>query len=164
MLQLLLNLAGFYDYTLPSPDGSSLPLSRYKGKKVMIINIASASRYSFQLDSLETLYEKYHDNLTIIAVPSNSFLHEPLDDAGIQQLIATHHISFPVTARSVVTGATRLPLYEWLAKKDLNSIVDYAVLGDFQKVLISPEGKIVGMFSGATNPMDIYVQEAVAGH
>jgi len=157
LFYLLLYTAGggFYDLTLRTPDGNTLHLSDYKGKKVLIVNLASASRWASQLDHLEELQRRYDSNLVVIGIPSNSFGNEPLDNTGISQWNSDQHVNFPVAEKSVVSGATQIALYQWL---------QYPVIGDYQKYLVDEQGTLIGFFSSDTDPLNYVVTNAVIGN
>src|SRR6186713_3419958 len=90
----ILFFTDFYDLSLGSYDGSTIHLSAYKGKKVLIVNVASRSYYASQLQHLDTLGKMFGDQLVIIAVPSNSFGKEPMDSAAIARLQKEGHFHF----------------------------------------------------------------------
>lgn len=144
----------FYDYSLPLVNGRTLNLKNLKGKKVLIVNIATASSHAKQLQSLEALQQRYKGKLVVIAVPSNSFEREPLDNARIAaQLVTKNKASFLIAAKSSVKGKDKLPLFDWLASKEANGVVDIPMVNNFQKVLINGNGKIVGIFFTTEDPL-----------
>lgn len=147
--------AGFYDLSLRTPAGKILHLADFKGKKVLVVNLASASRMAGQLEHLEELQRRFASRVVIIGIPSNSFLNEPLDNAGIGQWISDEHINFPVAEKSVVSGATKIPLYQWLHTD---------VIGDYQKYLVDEQGRMIGYFSPETDPLNDVVTNAITGN
>ncbi len=106
----------FYDFSLVKPGGAVVPLSEYKGKVVVVVNLASKSSYAEQVAGLEKLEEQFKDQgLIVIGVPSDDFgKEEPGDDAAIQKTYADQHVTFPVMAKSVVCGKDELPVYGFL--------------------------------------------------
>jgi glutathione peroxidase len=155
-------LTSIYTYSIPVAGGGTLDMADYKGKKILIVNIASNSMYAPQLNRLEELYQKYKDSLVIIAVPSNSFTKEPLSDQQIKErLLSQYHASYLIVAKSSVSGALQLPLYKWLTLAEKNGVVNNPVTGDFQKFLINSKGSLVGIFSPDTDPLAAELQNAI---
>ena len=158
----LLIATGIYEFTIPAISGGTIKLKDYKGKKMLIVNIATGSRFASQLSNLEALYQQHKDSLVIIAVPSNSFGKEPLSNQEIQrELTSKYNTHFLVAAKSVVSGATRIPLYKWLTSAEQNGVVDNPVNADFQKFLINNSGHLVGIFSSTTDPLAEELQNAI---
>lgn len=108
-----------YDYELPGPDGKGVPLSTFKGKTLLIVNLARNSSYNSQLAGLQKLSDQYKDKgVMVIGVPSNDFgAAEPGTDAEIQKVYKTDDkITFPVMAKSPLIGEMELPFYLYLTK------------------------------------------------
>jgi len=106
-----------YDYELPGSDGKGVPLSSFKGKTLLIVNLARNSSYNSQLAGLQKLSEQYKDKgLVVIGVPSNEFgAAEPGTDAEIQKAYKVDgKVTFPVMAKSTLTGEMELPFYQFL--------------------------------------------------
>lgn len=153
-----------YDITLPAANGDTIKMSDFKGKMVLVVNIASQSSYVDQLRGLDSLYIQHKDKLVIIACPSNSFGHEPLSDSEISSLLLKkYNIHFLVGGMTPVTGDTRSPLYQWLGEVSRNGVSENTVAGDFQKYLISPEGKLIGFFAGEITPDNALLHAAISG-
>lgn len=158
----LLVFTNIYEYTVPAASGGTFRLNDYKGKKMLIVNIATGSRFSSQLTALETLYQRHKDSLVVIAIPSNTFGKEPLNDLEIgQQLTDKYNAHFLVAAKSIVSGATQLPLYKWLTSANENGVVDNPVTADFQKFLINNDGQLVGIFSANAEPLGAELENAI---
>lgn len=155
--------SSFYNYTLPLNDGTSIKLSDFKGKKVMLVNIATTSTYINQLHELETLQQQFRDSLVIIAVPSNSFNSEPLTDENIRPTLQTFgHFSFLLTAKAAVEGDKALSVYKWVADKQKNGRASFEITSNFQKVLIDEEGQIIGFFASDVNPLNQIIRTVIA--
>jgi glutathione peroxidase len=172
-MKILLALALFFTpvsiYTLspPSISGGTIPLSQYEGKCILITNIATGSVYAPQLAELQQLYQSHSSKLVVIAVPSNSFGHEPRSNAQIAAYLdSAYGITFPVTAKYNVTDSLAPvdPLYQWLTGKYQNGVFSSEVGGDFQKYLINKQGKLVGIFDSATSPISAPVLQALQIH
>lgn len=161
---LLIVQTSLYSLHFKSVDGSTVSYSAYQGKKILLVNIASGSEKAAQLADLQQLYTLYQNNLVVIAFPTNSFGNEPLSDQAIQQLCQSQYgVSFPIAAKSVLTGSEAQPVYKWIASKSENGMMDGVVVNDFQKFLINEEGKLIGVFAPSINPMDSTLQDAITG-
>jgi glutathione peroxidase len=109
-----------YAYVLPGADGKDVPLSSFKGKVILLVNLARNSSYNEQLPALIKLSETYKDKgLIVIGIPSNDFgSAEPGTDAEIQKFYKTDNkVPFPVMARAALIGDEKIPLYEYLTKE-----------------------------------------------
>src|SRR5579864_3873600 len=113
----LFGASGVYDFTLPSIDGQDAPLGQFKGKVLLLVNVASKCGYTPQYAGLESLYEKYKDQgLVVIGFPANNFgAQEPGTNEEIKSFCTrTYHVSFPMYAKVSVKGADKTPLYQYL--------------------------------------------------
>jgi glutathione peroxidase len=133
-----------YDYVLPSADGKNIPVSSFKGKYLLIVNLARQSSYNSQLPALIKLNEIYRDRgLIVIGVPSNDFgASEPGSDAEIQKFYADAKAKFLITAVSKLTGDDALPLYLYLAHPAPTGAAD-AVHWNYTKFFVDPSGKVI---------------------
>jgi glutathione peroxidase len=133
-----------YDYVLPSADGKNIPVASFKGKYLLIVNLARQSSYNSQLPALIKLSETYRDRgLVVIGVPSNDFgASEPGSDQEIQKFYADAKASFLVTAVSKLTGDDALPLYLYLAHPAATAPAE-TVHWNYTKFFIDPGGKMI---------------------
>lgn len=141
-----------YDFSFETLDGNPLPLSKFKGKVLLVVNTASQCGFTPQYKGLEELYKKYEaKGLVIIGVPSNDFgEQEPGSSAEIKKFCALNYgVTFPMTTKQVVSGDEANPFYKWT----------YSVLGfgsapkwNFHKYLIDTNGKVVDYFASTTAP------------
>ncbi len=148
-----------YDFELPGADGKGVPLSSFKGKTLLVVNLGSKSSFNAQLPALEKLAEHYKDRgLVVIGVPSNEFgAAEPGTDAEIQKLYTGEDkVTFPVMAKSVLTGDLQLPLYGFLTKANGGP-----VHWNYTKFFIGKDGKVVARFDPAVTPDSVEMQAAV---
>ena len=146
----------FYDFTVKTIDGKDLPLSSFKGKKVLVVNVASKCGFTPQYAKLEELYTKYgNDNFVIIGFPANNFLHqEPGSNEEIKEFCTLNYgVTFPMMAKISVKGKDIAPLYKWLTEKSENGVEDAKVSWNFQKFLIDENGNWVASFSPNTDPL-----------
>ncbi|MGL4779261.1 MAG: glutathione peroxidase, partial [Bacteroidales bacterium] len=141
-------------------------LSSLKGKKVMIVNVASACGLTPQYEQLQAIYEQYKDKgFEIIAFPSNDFKEQ---ESGSNEEIKSFctlnfGVSFPMMSKIKVKGEDKAPLYEWLTSKSLNGKEDSEVAWNFQKYLINPDGSIYKVISPKTRPDDPVIIEWITG-
>lgn len=146
-----------YQFTVKDISGKKYPLSKLKGKKVMIVNTASKCGLTPQYEELEALYKKYkNQNFVIIGFPSNDFKQQ---DPGTNKEIAefckaTFGITFPMMEKVVVKGEGLHPLYQFLTQKSKNGLEDAEVQWNFQKFLIGTNGKLEKVISPRTKPSD----------
>ena len=120
----------FYDFTVKTIDGKDFPLSSLKGKKVLVVNVASKCGLTPQYAQLEKLYEKYRDkDFVIIGFPANNFMgQEPGSNEEIAQFCSLNYdVTFPMMAKISVKGKEIAPLYQWLTEKKLNGKEDASV-------------------------------------
>ena len=142
-----------FDTPLTMLDGSAKSLTEFKGKTVMVVNVASRCGLSPQYETLEELQKKYQDRaFTVIGVPSGSFKQELKDDDAIGEYCSTTWgVTFPMTTKSDVNGRKRHPLYKQLVKvKDSKGLAG-PVMWNFEKFLILPNGE-VKRFRPTTKP------------
>jgi glutathione peroxidase len=142
-----------YDFTVKSISGKDVALSQYKGKVMLIVNVASKCGLTPQYKDLEALYQKYKDQgLVILGFPANNFLwQEPGDDSTIQSFCkANYGVSFDMFSKISVKGSDQAPLYQFLTQKKYNKLEDHAVSWNFQKFLVNKEGQLVRVIEPRT--------------
>jgi glutathione peroxidase len=146
--------AGIYDFKVEALDGGTIDLSKYKGKKILIVNTASKCGYTGQYADLQALSEKYKDELVIIGFPANNFLfQEPGDNKDIKTFCQKNYgVTFPMAAKISVKGENTHPLYLWLTQKQYNGKLDSKVKWNFQKYLIDENGLLIGTFESSVLP------------
>ena len=139
-----------HEFTLPSIDGAAAPLSAYKGKVVLIVNVASQCGYTPQYAGLETLYEKYKDQgLAVLGFPANNFgAQEPGTNAEIKTFCSrTYHVTFPMYSKISVAGGDKAPLYKFLTDANGGEIK-----WNFTKFLVDGAGKVIARFESGVEP------------
>lgn len=144
-----------HDFTVKNIDGKEYHLSQLKGKKVMIVNVASKCGLTPQYKELEELYKEYKDaNFEIIAFPANNFLsQEPGSNAEIKDFCQKNYgVTFPVMAKISVKGDDMAEIYSWLTKQSENGVLDSEVSWNFQKYLIDENGNLVKKISPKVSP------------
>ena len=146
-----------YDYTMTSLEGQSVPLSTYKGKVVVIINVASKCGYTPQYGELEKFYEANKDRgVVILGFPANNFgAQEPGSNSEIRQFCTRNYgVSFPMFSKISVEGSDIHPLYKFLTTKSENGVEDSRVKWNFQKYVIDKNGRLVGHFDSGVKVTD----------
>jgi len=149
------------DFTLKGNDGTDQALSQYKGKVLLLVNVASRCGNTPQYTQLEALYEKYKDKgLVIIGVPANDFgAQEPGSDADIKKFCTDNYkVSFPLLAKVHVVGDEITPLYKFLT---VDSPKKGKVTWNFEKFLIAKDGSVADRFAPGTKPDDPKVVKAI---
>ena len=161
----LISLSDIYQFTLPGiAGGTSIQFSDFKGKKILVVNTASGSLYTGQYARLEQLYQQYKDSLVIVAVPSNDFNHEGGSEQDIASFVQnTYSIHYLLAGKTSVTGTGTCDLYKWLTNGEQNGAMTSTVQYDFQKYLVGTDGHVIGYFTGAMDPMDSTIQNAIQG-
>ena len=147
-----------YDISIQSLEGNTkLNLSDYKGKYLVVVNTASQCGYTPQYKDLQAFHEKYkNQNIVVLGCPCNQFGgQEPGTAAEIgafcQKIFG---VTFQLTEKIDVKGSKQHPLYQWLTQKSKNGAGDFDVKWNFNKFIISPEGKLLNYFGSGTKPMD----------
>lgn len=146
--------SSIYDFTLPSIDGKPMPLSTYKGKVILMVNVASQCGYTPQYGALEAIYEKYRDRgFVILGFPANNFgAQEPGTNEEIKTFCSTKYkVTFPMYAKVSVKGEDKTPLYQYITR-DANPAVAGEIKWNFTKFLVDRSGKVVQRFEPAVTP------------
>ena len=152
------------DFKMKNIDGEDVDLSQYKGKVVLIVNVASKCGLTGQYKGLEGLYEKYNDKgFVILGFPANEFNHqEPGTDAEIAQFCkATYDVKFPMFSKIVVKGEGIHPLYQFLTGKDTNPKFASDIAWNFEKFLVDRNGNVVKRFSPKVTPQSSEVVTSI---
>ena len=149
--------SNFFDFSMKTLEGTDFNFSTLKGKKIMLVNVASKCGLTPQYTDLQKLYDNYKDqNFIIIAFPANNFLNqEPGTAEEIRDFCTKNYgVTFPVMEKISVKGKDMHPLYQWLTRKALNGVEDSEVQWNFQKYLINPDGSLFKVISPRTLPQD----------
>ncbi|TKG97172.1 glutathione peroxidase [Puteibacter caeruleilacunae] len=144
-----------YQFTVQDIEGNEFPLSKLKGKKVMIVNTASKCGLTPQYEQLQELFTKYKaHNFIIIGFPANNFMkQEPGSNAEISSFCQKNYgVTFPMMSKISVKGDDIHPLYKWLTKKEYNKLQDAPVKWNFQKYLIDETGKLEKVIAPRIKP------------
>lgn len=146
----------FHQFEVNDIDGNKVKMSDYKGKKILVVNVASKCGLTPQYSELQELYNQYKDsNFVIIAFPANNFLgQEPGSEEEIKEFCTKNYgVTFPVMSKISVKGKDIHPVYEWLTMKKHNKVTDASVQWNFQKFIVDEKGDFAGYFSPKESPM-----------
>jgi len=149
-----------YDFSVALPDGTPTTLEPYRGKVLLIVNVASRCGKTPQYAGLEELYRKYHDRgFSVLAFPCNQFGQQ---EPGSAEEIATfcsvnYQISFPLFAKVDVNGDESSPLWEFLKLKQPGLLGTTAIKWNFTKFLVSRSGEVLTRYGSQTTPEEIEV-------
>jgi len=149
------NKSSIYDFKLKTLDGQDLSLSKFKGKKMLIVNVASECGYTPQYKNLQALSEKYADKVVVIGFPANNFGgQEPGTSSEIKTFCTKNYgVTFQMMEKISVKGADMAPLYKWLSTKEENGTCSDAPGWNFCKYLIDENGNVVKFFNSKVDPM-----------
>jgi len=139
-----------HEFTLPSIDGAPAPLSAYKGKVALLVNVASKCGYTPQYTGLQALYQKYKDQgFVILGFPANNFgAQEPGTNEEIKTFCSSKYmVTFPMYGKISVKGADQAPLYKFLTDNTGGDIK-----WNFTKILVDQNGKIISRFESKVEP------------
>lgn len=153
-----------YEFTMRDIDGKSVKLDAYKGKVVMIVNVASHCGYTPQYEGLQALYDKNKDkDLVILGFPANNFMsQEPGTEAEIKEFCTSKYkVTFPMFAKISVKGEDQHPLYNYLTNKATDPEFAGEISWNFNKFLLDRNGKVVARFSSKDPPDGEKVTAAV---
>jgi len=145
-----------HDFTVKDINGKSFDLASLKGKKVLVVNVASKCGLTPQYEDLQTLYERYRDrNFVVIGFPANNFNgQEPGTNKEIKEFCtANYGVTFPMMDKISVRGDDQAPLYKWLTHKSENGVKDQEVTWNFQKYLVDEQGRLVDVVLPRESPL-----------
>lgn len=156
--------ARFYELKAITNDGNEFQFSRLKGKKVLIVNVASDCGYTAQYESLQELHEKHKDKVAILGFPANDFQEqEKGSDEEIKQFCKTNYnITFSLFKKSkVINGEEQNPVYEWLTDASKNGWNEHQPDWNFSKYLIDEKGKLLYFFGPSISPLGEEILSAI---
>nr|WP_035804587.1 glutathione peroxidase [Lunatimonas lonarensis] len=145
-----------YEFKMKDIDGKDVDFSKYKGKKLLLVNVASKCGYTPQYADLQELNEKYGDKVTILAFPANNFGgQEPGSHEDIKAFCSANYgVTFQLFEKISVKGVDKHPLYRWLSDKNLNGWNNTEPSWNFCKYFINEKGELVKFFPSSVKPMD----------
>ena len=153
-----------FDFTMKSIDGKEVKLSNYRGKVVMIVNVASRCGFTPQYDGLQKIYQKYQgQGFVILGFPANNFMgQEPGTDEEIKTFCSLkYNVTFPLFSKISVKGSDIHPLYKFLTDKTTDPDFGGDISWNFNKFLIDKNGKIAARFASPDKPESDKVTQAI---
>ncbi len=146
-----------YDFSVKDINGNDVPLSKYQGKFLLIVNVASKCGFTPQYEGLEALYKELKDRVEILAFPCNQFgAQEPGDAEEIKNFCSlTYNVSFPLFEKIDVNGKEARPLYQFLKKEKPGLLGSEMIKWNFTKFLVNPEGQVIKRYAPNDKPEDI---------
>jgi glutathione peroxidase len=147
-----------YDFTARNIDGVEQPLEAYRGKPLLVVNVASKCGFTPQYAGLQSLYARFHaQGLEVLGFPCDQFGHqEPGDENEIKTFCSTRYdVTFPMFAKIEVNGANAHPLYQWLKSEKSGILGTEAIKWNFTKFLIDRSGRVVRRYAPTDTPAKI---------
>ena len=144
-----------YDFEAQQIDGRTVPLARFKGRVLLVVNTASACGYTPQFAGLEELHKAYADQgLVVVGFPCNQFgAQDPGSNEEIAQFCQVNYgVSFPMMAKVDVNGPAAHPLYQWLTKEAPGLLGSSAIKWNFTKFLIGKDGQVIKRYAPQDEP------------
>ncbi|WP_379970145.1 glutathione peroxidase [Epilithonimonas sp. UC225_85] len=143
-----------HNFKVEALDGSTIDFSKFKGKKILVVNTASECGFTPQYADLEKLYEQYKSKLVVVGFPANNFGGQ---EPGANHEIATfcqrnYGVQFPMAAKISVKGDDIAPIYKFLTDKKENGVKNTKILWNFTKILLDEKGNVIDSFLSTTNP------------
>ena len=152
---MLFAASNVYEFTPKSIDGQAAPLDAYKGKVLLLVNVASKCGFTPQYKALEAVYEKYKDQgLVVVGFPANNFMsQEPGTNEEIKTFCSrTYNVTFPMMSKISVKGDDKAPLYQFLTDTAANPSTGGEIKWNFTKFLVDKNGKVVARFEPKVTP------------
>jgi glutathione peroxidase len=153
-----------YDYTLNSLSGAPTPLANFKGKVMLLVNVASQCGYTPQYEGLQALYAKYKDQgLVVTGFPANNFGgQEPGTNEEIGAFCKSKYgVTFPMFGKISVAGSDKAPLYQFLTDKRSNPATGGEIQWNFTKFLVDRNGKVIQRFEPGVEPQSSELVSAI---
>lgn len=155
--------ASFYDLKALSLEGDTIDFSRFKGKKVLIVNTASRCGFTPQYEELQKLHEQYQDKLVVLGFPCNQFGdQEPGSSGDIKEFCRKNYgVTFQMFEKVDVKGGGKHPVYQWLTDKKKNGWNSKEPGWNFCKYLVNEDGELENYFASAISPVGPEVRKAL---
>ena len=163
LMKLSLGIASgsIFELKATNIDGSEVSLSNYKGKVLLVVNTASRCGFTPQYKSLEKIYKKYKErDFVVLAFPSNDFRQELPTDEDIKEFCEAYELSFPIFAKGKVKGFEKQEVFKYLTE-DSNGRSIGEIRWNFEKFLVSREGKLVKRFRASVDPSQDEISIAI---
>ena len=147
--------ANFYDLKAISIDGEEVSFEKYKGKKVLIVNVATKCGYTYQYEDMQKLNDLYEGKVAVLGFPANDFLFQ---ESGSNESIAefcetVFGVTFDMFEKITTKGRKQSPVYTWLSDSNLNGWNDQKPTWNFCKYLVDENGELIAFFDSKVKPM-----------
>lgn len=149
------NQMSIYDFNVKTIDGQEISMSKYKGKVLLIVNVASKCGFTSQYEGLENLFEKYkNEDFMVLGFPSNQFANqEPESNEKIKEFCSlTYDVKFDMFSKVDVNGENEPPIYKFLKSNQKGILGSENIKWNFTKFLVDKNGNIVDRFAPTTSP------------
>ncbi len=148
------NKGSLYDFTVNDLQGNPVKLSDYRGKYVVLVNVASKCGFTPQYADWQKFHEKYGDKVTVLGFPANNFMsQEPGSSEEIAEFCQKNYgVTFKMFSKVEVKGADKAPLYKWLSEKSLNGWNDKEPTWNFCKYVVDTKGNLTHFFESKITP------------
>lgn len=149
------------DQSFTTSDGKKTTFQSYKGKPLLIVNIATKCGYTPQLSGLEKVYQKYKEKgLVVLGIPSNDFGGQtPEGDKDVQKFCQLRYgVTFPLAPKVSVSGENKSPLIQWLLSESANK---KEIGWNFEKFLVGKDGKVIARYSSSVSPEDQSISKEI---
>jgi glutathione peroxidase len=153
----------FYDFKMKDINGKEVDFASFKGKKLLLVNVASKCGYTKQYAQLQELYETHGDKIVILGFPANNFGgQEPGSNEEIKAFCdAEFGVTFPMFEKISVKGVDKHPLYRWLSDASQNGWNNQEPSWNFCKYFINEKGELVKFFPSSVTPLDEQILELI---
>jgi glutathione peroxidase len=153
----------FFNLSATDINGKKHSMSEFKGKYILVVNTASKCGYTGQYKELEELYKKYNSKLVVLGFPTNDFLwQEPGTNKEIQEFCSLKFgVTFPMFEKTTTKGKSKHEIYQWLTDKTLNGWNKTKPSWNFNKYLISPDGKLLEHFGSGIKPLSAKITDLI---
>lgn len=155
-MNTLTSVHSIHAFTVECIEGGTIAFTDFRGKKILVVNVASECGYTPQYAQLEELFSAFQDKLVVVGFPCNDFGgQEPGGNGEILQFCtARFGVTFPMAAKIKIKGPEQHPVYHWLTHKEANGISDSEVSWNFQKYLLDENGCLIHMFPPSVDPFE----------
>jgi len=157
-------ITSFYDFKMTALDGTTgIDFQQFKGKKVILLNVASECGYTPQYADWQAFHEQYGENIVVLGFPANNFGgQEPGTNTEIGAFCQKNYgVTFQLVEKISVKGSDQHPLYQWLSQKDKNGWNDQAPTWNFCKYVVNEQGELTNFFPSGVTPDDEGFKKAV---
>lgn len=149
------NKMSIYDFNVKTIDGEEISMEKYKGKVLLIVNVASKCGFTSQYEGLENLFDKYkNEDFMVLGFPSNQFANqEPESNEKIKEFCSlTYEVKFDMFAKIDVNGDNEAPIYKFLKSNQKGILGTEAIKWNFTKFLVDKDGNIINRYASTTTP------------